>query len=67
MKRVVPLVTRVGTGSRPAARLMEYYWDTIENCVPPEVILDALRQAGFEARRTVFGALLSEYVGSRTS
>lgn len=65
MRTVVPFVTRVGTGSQPAVRLMEYYWDTIENCVPPETILDALSQAGFEARRNVFGALLSEYVATR--
>jgi demethylmenaquinone methyltransferase / 2-methoxy-6-polyprenyl-1,4-benzoquinol methylase len=65
MKTIVPFVTRVGTGSRPAGRLMEYYWDTIENCVAPETILDALSQVGFEARRKVFGALLSEYVAVR--
>jgi demethylmenaquinone methyltransferase / 2-methoxy-6-polyprenyl-1,4-benzoquinol methylase len=66
LKRVVPLLTRLGTGSRPAAQLMEYYWDTIEHCVAPEVILDALGQAGFApAERRVTGGLLSEYVGRK--
>ena len=26
---------------------MEYYWETIEGCVPPEIILDAMRASGF--------------------
>ena len=65
LKHVVPLVTRVGTGSAPARQLMDYYWDTIENCVEPEAILDALRASGFEASRRVQGGLLSEYVGTR--
>jgi demethylmenaquinone methyltransferase/2-methoxy-6-polyprenyl-1,4-benzoquinol methylase len=65
MKRIVPLVTRVGTGSASAERLMDYYWDTIERCVPPETILDALRRSGFEATRRVQGGMLSEYVGTK--
>lgn len=63
LKRLVPLVTRVGTGSADAQRLMDYYWDTIEHCVPPAAILDAMRGSGFEATRKVQGGLLSEYVG----
>jgi demethylmenaquinone methyltransferase/2-methoxy-6-polyprenyl-1,4-benzoquinol methylase len=63
LKRLVPFITRVGTGSADAQRLMDYYWDTIEHCVPPEAILDAMHRAGFEATRRVQGGLLSEYVG----
>jgi demethylmenaquinone methyltransferase/2-methoxy-6-polyprenyl-1,4-benzoquinol methylase len=65
LKRLVPLVTRVGTGSASAQRLMDYYWDTIERCVAPEAILGALRRSGFEASRRVQGGMLSEYVGSK--
>ena len=36
--RVVPLMARLGSGGRGAQELMTYYWDTIENCVPPPVI-----------------------------
>ena len=63
LKRLVPLVTRLGTGSADAQRLMDYYWDTIEHCVPPEAILDAMRRSGFQATRQVQGGLSSEYVG----
>jgi demethylmenaquinone methyltransferase/2-methoxy-6-polyprenyl-1,4-benzoquinol methylase len=44
---------------------MDYYWDTIEHCVPPEAILEAMHRAGFEATRRVQGGLLSEYVGTK--
>ena len=45
--------------------MMDYFWDTIENCVAPEVILGALRDTGFsEATRKVTGGVLSEYVGT---
>jgi demethylmenaquinone methyltransferase / 2-methoxy-6-polyprenyl-1,4-benzoquinol methylase len=27
--------------------LMRYYWDTVEHCIAPEVILGALDDAGF--------------------
>jgi demethylmenaquinone methyltransferase/2-methoxy-6-polyprenyl-1,4-benzoquinol methylase len=67
LKRLVPFVTRVGTGSTDAQRLMDYYWDTIEHCVPPDAIVDAMRRSGFEATRRVQGGLLSEYVGLKTA
>lgn len=47
MKGVVPVVTRMVTRHQETARLMEYYWDTIAACVPPETILAAFARAGF--------------------
>lgn len=66
MKGIVPALTRLLRGSSEAAELMRYYWDTIEHCVPPQTILDALRDAGFDApqREVLFGTL-SEYVARR--
>ncbi|HYF09105.1 MAG TPA: class I SAM-dependent methyltransferase [Acetobacteraceae bacterium] len=48
---VVPALSRFSRGGNgPEMRvLMRYYWDTVEHCIAPEVILDALRAAGFEA------------------
>lgn len=36
---------------------MAYYWDTIEQCIPPEQILQNLKQAGFAnvRKHTSFG------------
>jgi demethylmenaquinone methyltransferase/2-methoxy-6-polyprenyl-1,4-benzoquinol methylase len=68
MKGVVPLLTRLLTRHRETARLMEYYWDTIEACVPPETILAALGRAGFEnVRRHTSLEIFSEYLGRKPS
>ena len=66
MKGIVPLLTRLVARHRDTAKLMEYYWDTIETCVPPETILAALARAGFTDvhRHTELG-IFSEYVGSK--
>ena len=66
LRRVVPALARLK--GRDARTLMEYFWDTIENCVPPEVILQALGEAGFSAP-VRFGQidLFSEYTASRPS
>ncbi len=65
LKRVVPNIARFGTGSRDAHLLMRYFWDTIENCVPPDTILAALSRAGFSDvdRKVVFG-IFSEYTAT---
>lgn len=66
MKGVVPLVTRLVMSRRETARLMEYYWDTIAACVPPETILDGLTRAGFQdVRRHTQLGIFSEYLGSK--
>jgi demethylmenaquinone methyltransferase/2-methoxy-6-polyprenyl-1,4-benzoquinol methylase len=67
MRDLLPLVTRIGTRSAEAERLMRYYWDTVVNCVPPETVLEALRRAGFaRIERHSLGMVLTEYCGSRS-
>ncbi len=62
---LIPGVARLWGGA-PAARMMDYFWDTVEHCVPPDMILAALREAGFPgATRLVTGGILSEYKGTR--
>jgi demethylmenaquinone methyltransferase / 2-methoxy-6-polyprenyl-1,4-benzoquinol methylase len=64
--RLVPFVARFGRGGRASRELMAYYWDTIESCVPPGVILDALADAGFaQAARHVEMGIFSEYTAVR--
>jgi demethylmenaquinone methyltransferase/2-methoxy-6-polyprenyl-1,4-benzoquinol methylase len=66
LSTVVPGVTRLWTRADAASRMMEYFWDTIETCVPPDVILGALKDAGFpNATRRVSGGVLSEYRGEK--
>jgi demethylmenaquinone methyltransferase/2-methoxy-6-polyprenyl-1,4-benzoquinol methylase len=66
LRGVVPFAAR-WTGRRTeTATLMRYYWDTIEACVPPDVVLAALREAGFvEVQRHVTLGIFSEYRGAR--
>jgi demethylmenaquinone methyltransferase/2-methoxy-6-polyprenyl-1,4-benzoquinol methylase len=64
MKGIVPILARIVTRHRQTVQLMEYYWDTIAACVPPETILTALTRAGFKAvRRNIELGIFSEYIG----
>src|SRR2546425_12220148 len=63
-EKVLPRIARICTGSAKAELLMKYYWDTMAECVPPDVILGVLKSSGFiDVERRVGGGLLSEYVG----
>jgi demethylmenaquinone methyltransferase/2-methoxy-6-polyprenyl-1,4-benzoquinol methylase len=66
MRRVVPLLARIVARERGSAELWRYYWDTIEACIPPERILQALERAGFQQvkRHTELG-IFSEYTAVR--
>jgi demethylmenaquinone methyltransferase/2-methoxy-6-polyprenyl-1,4-benzoquinol methylase len=62
---VVPLICRLTAGQRTKT-LMEYYWETIENCVPPDTILEAMARAGFAERRCdVDFDIFRTYVGRK--
>jgi demethylmenaquinone methyltransferase/2-methoxy-6-polyprenyl-1,4-benzoquinol methylase len=66
MGRLLPFLARFGRGGKSSRELMEYYWDTIERCVPPATILRALAEAGFqEPQRYVEHGILSEYTAVR--
>lgn len=59
---------RVLGGSRSArtSDLWHYYWDTIDQCVRPQSVLDALRAAGFtNVKRGVQLGVFSEYTGTK--
>jgi demethylmenaquinone methyltransferase/2-methoxy-6-polyprenyl-1,4-benzoquinol methylase len=45
---LVPRIARVVGGRGDGPLLMRYHWDTIAACVPPDTILRALHEAGFE-------------------
>lgn len=66
LQSVVPQVAYLGTGRAEARRMMQYFWDTMERCVPPATILTALRESGFaDSRRRVIGAIFSEYLATK--
>jgi demethylmenaquinone methyltransferase / 2-methoxy-6-polyprenyl-1,4-benzoquinol methylase len=63
--RLIPALSHLLRG-REAATLMHYYWDTIEACVAPEVILGALGESGFtEVRHETMMGVLHTYTGRK--
>ena len=65
-KHLLPPVVRVLTRSEKAAHMMWYYWDTMETVVPPQAVIQALKQAGFiHVKRRVSIGLFSEYEAVR--
>ena len=66
LRRVVPILARLRTRNRDAEVLMRYFWDTIDTCIPPERIMTAMDDTGFEeVQRTLALGLFSEYTGCR--
>jgi demethylmenaquinone methyltransferase/2-methoxy-6-polyprenyl-1,4-benzoquinol methylase len=64
-QRLVPLASLLGSRDREMHRLMKYCADTVEGCVPANVIMDVMRDAGFvDIARSSFG-LVCEYRGRR--
>jgi demethylmenaquinone methyltransferase/2-methoxy-6-polyprenyl-1,4-benzoquinol methylase len=65
--RVIPGMTLVSTRSREAKLLMDFYWDTVEKCVPPATILQAMNEVGFKASRfkVVVPGAFCEYTGQK--
>src|SRR3990172_1615522 len=63
LKRIVPFIAQLGPGGTEARTLMKYYWDTIDECVPPDAVVESLREAGFErVQRQVSWTVFSEYI-----
>ena len=66
MGHLAPRIIRLRTGSDRTAELFRYYWETTRDCVRPELILEALKEAGFKVptRRVELG-IFSEYTAER--
>ena len=67
-KTLIPGLTLLFTRDRRAKELMDYYWDTVEQCVPPEQILEAMRKSGFESPRfqVVVPGAFCEYTATKS-
>jgi len=49
--KLVPLFCRWVTGASETRRLMEYHWETIEQSLPPETVMERLERGGFMTPR----------------
>jgi demethylmenaquinone methyltransferase/2-methoxy-6-polyprenyl-1,4-benzoquinol methylase len=66
MRSFVPFTARYIARHRDTPKLMRYYWDTIEACASPAVIMATMRDAGFtDVQRTVSLGVFSEYCGRK--
>ena len=48
IKNILGATFSAGTGNREMKTLMAYWWETTEQCVPPEAIIEALKTVGFQ-------------------
>jgi len=46
--KVIPGMTLLSTGSRPAKLLMDYYWDTIDQAATRETVSETMQAVGFD-------------------
>jgi demethylmenaquinone methyltransferase / 2-methoxy-6-polyprenyl-1,4-benzoquinol methylase len=66
MQQLVPRIGWLRRRNKSTVKLMQYYWATIAECVPPSVIISALAASGFRnVRRITSNVVLSEYVAGR--
>ena len=64
--RIFPFLTRLFTRSDEARDMMRYYWETMDACVPPASVLQALRGSGFtEVKRSIILGIFSEYSAAK--
>jgi demethylmenaquinone methyltransferase/2-methoxy-6-polyprenyl-1,4-benzoquinol methylase len=62
MRGIVPALARLVARHSDMPKLMRYYWDTIEACVPPQAVIDGICAAGFvDVSRHVELGIFSEY------
>jgi len=61
-KHILPFFTKLFTGSKEAHYMMVYYYDTMENMVDPDKVINMLQRAGFtNVRRNTPLGIFSEY------
>lgn len=68
MRAVVPLLARLVARRSDTALLWRYYWDTIESCIAPPQVVQALQRAGFtDVQRHVELGIFSEYTARKAA
>ncbi len=66
MRGVIPALSWFVARNADTPKLMRYYWDTIETCVPPARVVATLEAAGLEdVKRHVEAGIFSEYLAIR--
>ena len=63
LKSVIPRIAHFKSQNEESYTIMRYFWDTIENCVSPETILNALEASNFVQARVSaqYGGLIKDF------
>jgi demethylmenaquinone methyltransferase/2-methoxy-6-polyprenyl-1,4-benzoquinol methylase len=62
LKVVAPKIAMASTFNRDTRILMDYFWDTVDQCVTEETVVCAMRQVGFtQIHHLTKHGILSEY------
>jgi len=63
IKTLLGALFAAGTGNQDMKKLMDYWWETTEQCVPPETIIEALKASDFRecSMKEWFSGLLRDY------
>jgi demethylmenaquinone methyltransferase/2-methoxy-6-polyprenyl-1,4-benzoquinol methylase len=63
IRTVLGTLFTAGTGNQDMKKLMGYWWETTEQCVPPGTIIETLEESGFRDCHTTewFSGLLRDY------
>ncbi|WOO42313.1 class I SAM-dependent methyltransferase [Rubellicoccus peritrichatus] len=65
-KHMLPWLTKIFTRSQPAHEMMAYYWQTLEEMVPPEEVVAGLEAVGFQqVKHNLLLGMFSEYTAIR--
>lgn len=66
LKHLIPKIGRLFSRNPATYEIWTYHWDSIEQCVRPQIILAALEKAGFQqVKRKVFFGIFSEYAAQK--
>jgi demethylmenaquinone methyltransferase/2-methoxy-6-polyprenyl-1,4-benzoquinol methylase len=66
MQGLVPMLAQLVARHPDTPQLMRFYWDTIEACAPPRVIMRTIHEARFErVSRHVDLGIFSEYCAQK--
>ncbi|MFZ1625618.1 MAG: class I SAM-dependent methyltransferase [Gammaproteobacteria bacterium] len=66
MRRIVPWLASRLSKHQDTPELMRYHWDTIEACIAPDAVMDAMRRAGFvTVSRDIEMGIFSAYRGQK--
>ncbi|HJV72158.1 class I SAM-dependent methyltransferase [Ideonella sp.] len=66
MRLVVPTIARFVCKGTDTPLLWRYYWDTIEACIAPDAVVQALKDAGFtDVKRYVELGIFSEFTATK--